>query len=377
MRSRRQFLAAAGYISAAGVLSACSGGSDAGDNHSPVIFNGERGVGIGFEDVVSDDPAWSELGKRLVAVKATALSIAVGRTDWTAFPWENRLTNQASLVRETGRDYVREAVDELTSGFPADQRPRITLTIDALIPGWISRDAEVAGINPDGDESESFASLSALATGPVGDELVRLAEEVCERYRPEKLCLTELMFDNYTFGLDDLDHFREHTDLEDWPRTADHQIDTEHEVIAGWRSDALADLLRRIRTAAATFNVALEMDVRASWDDPGGDRALSGHDYGILLESVDRIAVWNYFALNDRAPEYAGNVTSALRQQFDDRFVISTGLWAEGEGAVVSPEDMVNSLSAVAAAGATAYSVTPASLMTRKHWETLADLWST
>lgn len=376
MSSRRHFLAAAGFFSAVGVLSACGSGSNTKHDQSDVIFNGERGVGIGFEDVVSDDPAWSELGKRLVSVNATALSIAVGRTDWTAFPWENRTTNQASLVRETGRDYVREAVNELTNRFPADQRPRITLTIDALIPGWISRDAEVAGINTDGDESESFASLSALATGPVGDELVRLTEEVCDRYRPDSLCLTELMFDDYTFGVDDLDHFREHMDLDDWPRTADDEIDTEHEMIARWRSEALAGLLGRIRTVSAKYDVTLEMDVRASWDNPSGDRALSGHDYDILLDSVERIAVWNYFALNDRAPEYAGDLARALREQIDDRFIISTGLWATGEDELVSPEDMARSLGAIAEAGAAAYSVTPASLMTTAHWETLEDLWS-
>lgn len=376
MISRRHLLSSAVGLSAIGMLSACAPESGHGDVSSHVSFDGERSIGIGFEDVVSEEPAWSALGRKLAAVNATALSVAVGRPDWTAFPWDGPATNQASLVRDTGRDYVREALGELTRSFTNDQRPRITLTIDALIPGWISRDSEVAGVNVDGEESESFASLSALATGPVGDELIRLAREVCERYRPDGLCLTELMFDDYTFGVDDLDHFREHMDLDDWPRTADDEIDTEHEVIARWRSQALAGLLGRIRTISAEYDVTLEMDVRASWDNPSGDRALSGHDYDILLESVERIAVWNYFALNDRAPEYAGDITEALREQIDDRFIISTGLWATGEDELVSPEDMARSLSAIDEAGAAAYSVTPASLMTTEHWETLEDLWS-
>ena len=67
---------------------------------------------------------------------------------------------------------------------------------------------------------------------------------------------------------------------------------------------------------------------------------------------------------------------------------MSVGLWADSEGRsddaeaavdgsdVLSPAAMAEALSAAIAAGATAVSVTPLSMMTAEHWALLPAAWS-
>jgi hypothetical protein len=90
------------------------------------------------------------------------------------------------------------------SGPPGLRLPWATLTIDGLVPGWISTDRGIAGVNLDGSRSTDFASVTALTKGAAGDRLVRLASDIARRYEPDAVDLTELMFDKNTFGGDDL-----------------------------------------------------------------------------------------------------------------------------------------------------------------------------
>ena len=360
--TRRRVLTLAGAATTIGLTANCMSRA-----HVPR----ERSVSFGFEDVVTEKPRWRYYGDQLHRVNANAMSISVGRADWTAFPWASHPTATASKVSKTGTDYVAETIDALRPRLSGDQQ--LTLTIDTLAPARLKATPTFAGVNPQGKKADSFPSVSALSTGPVGDRIVELTSDVCSRYNPDRVSITELMFDDYTFGKEDLNSYRNHTGEAGWPRTASGEIDTEDPSLGIWRSDALAELLSRIKAAASVHGARLDMDVRTSWSKPGGDRALSGHSYDVMLEEADRIVVWNYFAINGSTPEYGAKIVDALKGRVQGRFVMSTGLWAD-EG-VISSEELEASLTALARSNVDAVSVTPASLMTERHWAALEKLW--
>lgn len=333
----------------------------------------ERVISLGFEDVVTSSERLDQLARRLDQVGATGISLGVGRPDWTAFPWPELPEAESARVRATGRDFTQEAIDRLRTG--SDGRTRtVTLTVDALAPRWIAQRPELAGVRLDGSSSEEFVGLTALTSGPAGDRLVAMVELLADRYRPDAVSFTELMFDDATFGPADLASYRAASGAVDWPRDGSGQVDPADASIAAWRSDALADLVGRAREQVAGTGVRMEVDVRAAWTDPAGDRAESGHDYDRLLRSADRLVVWNYFGLSDRPASYSADLAHATRQRAPGRFVISVGLWARDE-TIISPRETRVALQALTRGGAGAVSVTPASRMTDAHWAAVQRAW--
>ncbi|MDO5670133.1 MAG: hypothetical protein Q4G50_09030 [Corynebacterium sp.] len=325
----------------------------------------QRAVNYGMESIV---PVW-EPGA-LDSSGANAVSLAVGRPDWVAAPWPAHPDAEAADVRENGIDYLAVALATIPTAW------EITLTIDALAPRMLADTPELAGVSPTGDRSTTFASVAALDGGAVGDRLVELAQFIAATYGPDRIALTELMFDDATFGDTDLRHFLAHTGEVDWPRDKDGEIDAQAPVIATWRSEALARVAERIVAAVDPYAVKVDMDVRAPQGDPASDRALSGHDYDLLLTVVDRIVVWNYPGLGgaDGAVAFGGEVAAHLQERHPGRFVMSTGLWADDD-AVLRSSELVDSLVAAQQGGAPAVSVTPASLLSDSHWAALRQLW--
>ncbi len=325
----------------------------------------ERGVNFGFEDVSNREYDWRGAKQRLVDANATAVSLAVGRVEWVAFDWEQ---HPEAVAVDSGEDLVQSAIDALGRDYT------LSLVIDTLVPSMIADNPDLAGENTNGEKSEDFASVSALRDGEVGDRIVELSGVIADRYEPDRIVLTELMFDDFTFGDDDLQSFKEITGEKDWPKTSTGEIDTGHQLIGQWRSEALEHLAGRIR-AELPETVELELDVRAPWEDPNADRALSGHDYEILLQSADRIGVWNYNVMNNVEAKYSEELATSFEERFGQRYTMSTGLWGESSS-TATPEEMALSLRYSAKGGATAVSVTPASMMSDEHWQMLTDIWA-
>lgn len=332
----------------------------------------ERAVNLGLESVLVDAAERAMIGRRLSAAGATAANLAVGRVDWTAFVWDAHPDSAAGGVAESDEDQVAVAITSLREHLGEDVR--LTLTLDALAPRLLEEHPELAGTDLDGERHAEVASVSALEDGQVGDLLVELAGEVCRRYSPQRLALTELFVDTHTFGESDLASYRRRSGAEDWPRTADGTVDTAHESLGRWRSEALAALLDRVREAIAPYDAELEMDVRSPVEDPSASRPLSGHDYDILLTAADRIAVWNYFGLADQSPRHGAQIAGELSQRHPGRYTICTGLWA-AEG-TISARELGRGLRELSSAGAPAVAVTPLSLLTEEHWEAIASAWT-
>lgn len=332
----------------------------------------ECAINLGFEDLQADRERWRLLGPALAASGADAVSLAVGRVDWTGFQWDTHPDAASGTVRSTGRDLVAEVIGRVNHLL--GRKPALTLTIDALAPRLLAERPGLAGTAPDGTRSSEFASVRALEDGEVGERLVGLAAEIAEKYRPGRIALTELMFDESTFGLEDLDSYRFWTGASSWPLQEDGGIDTAHPSLGRWRSGVLAGLLARIRKAVRPWGVELEVDVRAPHRSPHADRPLSGHDYKALLTSADRLAVWNYPGIDGQGTEFAGALSRSLEQRFPRRVTISTGLWARR--GLLTPATLATTLEELARAGAPSVSVTPASLLTTEHWQVVRGAWA-
>lgn len=334
----------------------------------PARVPAERMVSFGFEDIVTHDAGLPGASSRLDRANVNSISISAGRLDWTAFPWDEHPEAASAPVQATRRDYVRQAMRIL-----GGESRRVVITIDALVPRWIEQDPSIAGVGPTGIRSTDFASVSALTDGPVGDRLVAYVREVAERYHPAAIELTELMFDDATFGRDDLASYRAFTSRSDWPRTGDGAIDTTDASLSAWRSASLASLVARAARASHAQGVQLHMDVRAPWQNPGADRAESGHDYARLARVADRLVVWDYFALEGRPPAYSLGLARSLAQR-GTPFTVSVGMWAHR--GTISAADLAAALRAAAAGGAESVAATPASLLGDDGWRALERVWA-
>jgi hypothetical protein len=334
----------------------------------------DRMVNLGFEDVVNSDPSYvAGLADRLDSVDATAVSLAVGRTDWTAFPWPDQPEAESGEVARTGRDFVAESITALE--FADDGRKRdVVLTIDALLDRALTAEPALAGRDTSGTASSSFASVSSLRHGKAGSRLVSLAAVVAKKYRPTAVNLTELMFDDFTFGEEDLTDFTATTGANDWPRKSDGSIDASDTSIGSWRSQAMADIVRKVRAAVEPYGVKLEMDVRSPRDSPSLDRADSGHDYDLLLNEVDRLNVWEYVGLSGDGAPQTQELAAAINRRAGSRMSLSLGLWSN-DGRISSGE-FATALRQAYLGGVTSVSVTPASLMGDQYWDALKEAWA-
>ncbi|GAA1473976.1 hypothetical protein P4N68_06020 [Corynebacterium felinum] len=326
-----------------------------------------RAVSFGYEDVSDADFDWARAERRLRAINANAVALSAGRVEWTPFMWEE-FPDAYSADSAVAEDLLARALSHV-----GDRE--VTLTIDAFVPRLIEEEQALAGVDSAGRSSEFQASASQLSHGVVGDRLVAYAVAVASRYRPDFVALSELHFDDFTFGDDDLADFRRFSGRKDWPRLKGGQIDVSHDSIARWRSSVLSGLVARMREGFPP-GVGLVVDVRASWDSPTGDRAESGHDYEQLLASSELINVWNYFGLSARGAGYTDDLARGLNASVGSgRYALSIGLWADDDR-TISARELSRALRLAAKAGARSVSVTPASKLSEQHWTVLEQAWA-
>ncbi|MFD6175820.1 MULTISPECIES: hypothetical protein [unclassified Isoptericola] len=341
-----------------------------------------RSVSVDFGIVTDPGTDWAAVDRHLDDVGANGVDLSAGRVEFTAFDW----AAHPEAAAEPGTDHLARAARALHED--ADDTNRLVgLVVDAYVPEWIKADPSVAGVSADGRRSRYQVSASELATGDVGDRLVEYVAALGERYAPSQIAITELFLNRYSFGDDDLALYREMTGADDWPRTADGEIDEGSPALGTWRSEVIAGLLGRMRAALDETrdgdgrDIALAMDVRVDWDDPAAGATSSGHDYRILLGAADRLVVWAYVGPGDRTPAQVEELTGALEDAGYDmsRFTMSVGLWAGAADAdppqAISPAVMTATLAAASTHGITDVNVTPLSHLSPAHWAALGAVW--
>lgn len=336
-------------------------------------------LGIGFETVIDAGFDWQAFAQSMERADVDAVTIAVGRPEWVAFPWAGQEDRWAAQVT-AGSDPVAAAIDAVRER----NRPEITLVIDTAMPLAIAADPALAGVSADGRVSDIFPSVSSLDQGEIADGIVALCEETARRYRPDRIALTELILEA-SFGASDRAHFEAVTGRTDFPRESGGRIDQTHPEIVQWRSSVLQKLISRCAEVAAPFGTTIDTDMRVNWQQPGSDREDSGHSYEVALADGNSLTLWNYFALEGRRPEVTAALVAGLGSRFDAdqrrRVAVSIGLWSASESdteadteadTVLSPADLRTAL-AYAWNAAGTVSVTPVSLLTDEHWQVLEE----
>jgi hypothetical protein len=342
----------------------------------------QRSLSLGLEDVANPDTDWPEVERNLNAAGVNTIHLSAGRVEFTAFDWPAH----PEAAADPGRDHLRAAIRALRRDGRGRERT-IDVTVDTLVPAWIKRDPSVGGVDASGKRAQYEASASALYDGPVGDRIVEYVGEIARRYTPGEITLTELMFDDETFGNDDLRLFRRMTGRRDWPRTASGAIDESNPSIGAWRSRVLAHLLSRARAEVHSVErstgrrILLAIDVEVNWADPGAGRPDAGDDYNVLAKAADRLTLWAYIGTDGKATSDICRLTAALDRDFQietARFTMSVGLWGANDATVhvVSPDTMASAVRAAETNGITSVNVTPMSLMSPAHWRALRKVWS-
>ncbi len=343
-----------------------------------------RSLSVDFGRVIDPETDWDAVSEQLADAHATTVNLGAGRVEFTAFDW----SEHPDAAAEPGTDHLAVAARMLREA--PDGSPRqINLIVDAFVPEWIKEDPRVAGTGVRGRRSTHGASATQLATGEVGDRLVAYVAALGERYDPAAIEVTELFFSAYTYGDEDLALYREMSAEADWPRTEDGAIDTESPLIGRWRSEVIAGLLGRMRTALDAVRdgegrqIGLTMDVGVDWEDPASGRPKSGQDYRILLSSVRdlRLQLWAYIGIPLRPPADIEQVTAALRDGGYDmtRFLVSVGLWGDrstGKARRITTTALDSAVRSAATNGITNVNVTPYSLMTAGDWDVLRSAWA-
>lgn len=327
-------------------------------------MSANRMLNYGFENISDPTMDWAHEAQLLSKAGINGVGLSVGRVEWSAFAQQSLPGRHPAVVSENDYDLVRHAIAELKSaGFAGE----VVLSIDALVPSLLTKQPELAGVDATGEASDSFASAWALTRGPVGESLVRFATEVAVRYKPAFIGLTELMIAEFSFGEQDLTLYCQAMGTTDWPRLGNGSIDTTDPTLGMWRSLEMASLVARVRRAVSRHGVLLEMDVRAPLPGELRGRPDSGHDYGMLLEAADRLAIWHYVGIDEHSRGAGQQHLLSLIRHNAQRMVLSVGLWAN-EG-TLSAGELITELAL--GADLAQLSVTPASLMSSAHWKAL------
>ncbi len=309
------------------------------------------------------------LEKRMLAAGVNTVALGAGRVDWTYFKWRGQRGWWSSDVRDTAVDFLARDVKRFGKWAAVDA------VVDVLAPRYIAAHPEAAAVSWQGERSTSLVSTAQLVDGEFGNLLVAMVEYIAANYAVTSISLTELDYHREGYGDDDKLSYARFTGRTDWPRSADGTINVDDLSIGAWRSYEIGRFVSRAAAAARAHGRKLYVDVLVPWDQLDRGVASHGQDYSVLLQSADRLIVWDYFGLSGHPPEYTVEIARSLRPLGPDRIILSVGLWPQ-QGDPVSPSAMGTALLSARAEGITNQWVTPSRLFSEAHWRALADVWA-
>ncbi len=323
---------------------------------------------LDYENMARSLPGLDALEKKLKAAHANMVALGAGRADWTYFKWRWHRGAWSGDVYNTAVDFLWR--DSRRFGTWA----AVDAVVDVLAPRYVAAHPGLAAISWRGVRSRNLVSTTQLVHGEFGKLLVEMVDYIAARYPVNSVSLTELDYYIDGYGEDDAASYRLFTGRRDWPRSADGSINIDDPSIGQWRSHEVSLFVSRAAAAAHAHGRKLYLDVQVDWDHL--DRAGSSHgqDYSVMLQSADRLVIWDYFGLAGKPAAYTAQVARSLRKFGTDRMILSVGLWPH-EGSPVSAQDLSVALRAGLAEGITNEWVTPSRFFNDGHWRVLADVW--
>lgn len=325
-----------------------------------------RIMSVPFDVVVGGAPGLRELEGRLGAHGVNAVAISAGRVDWTTFDWSGEPDRTAPTV-SSQNDPFGEAVELLGSG------RHVAAVVDVFAERLLQERPELAAVDEHGAPSTFQVSPTALAEGAAGERLLEMIRFLLENYPVDSIDLTELHYDTHGFGEDDLASYRATTGRAGWPRDDEGGIDLDDPSLGTWRSARIADFVAAAADVAHAHGAELLVDVRVSWEDLARNAVESGQDYEVLLESADRLVLWNYFALNGRPAGVTREIVEHVGSLGREDFIISIGLWSED--GTIPPRDLEEALRLASSVPSPGVWVVPSSMLEEGHWDAVARVW--
>lgn len=328
-----------------------------------------RAVRLDYPNMARSLQGLDALEKNLIAAHVNTVALGAGRPDWTYFKWRWHRGSWSGDVYDTAVDFLWRDAGRFGTWAAVDA------VVDVLAPRYVAAHPEAAAISWRGVHSKGLVSTSQLVNGEFGTLLVEMVDYITARYPVNSVSLTELDYYIDGYGDDDAASYRLFTGRSDWPRSADGSINIDDPSIGTWRSHEVGLFLQRAASAAHAHGKKLYFDVQVEWDHL--DRAGSSHgqDYAVMLQSADRLVVWDYFGLAGKPAEYTAQVARSLLKFGKDRIILSVGLWPK-EGNPVSPQGLTIALLSGRAEGISNQWVTPSRFLTRDHWRALSEVWT-
>jgi len=317
--------------------------------------------------------AWGDWRKAITNItdkpdvgRTSVVGVSAGRVEWTYFEWkghDDSWSNHQSNARE-------DLLERATSTFKKDGF-RVAAFIDVFAPKYITDNPGSAAVRYDGKVHDEQVAFFDLVDGRFGDLLIEMIDYVAANYDVDIIDLTEMPYYSYSYNLQDLESYKEFTGREAWPRDAEGNVDIDDPSIWRWRSARMEGFIRRAAEAVHAHGKELYVDVPVSWKDYTRHGREAGLDYDRVLRHADNIVVWNYFFLEDLPPESSAGLAAYMRSTFPaDSYYISLGLWGR-DGSVMPPDILERGLRSTLRGGSDRVWITPDSLMTEEHWESV------
>lgn len=335
--------------------------------------NGPLGGNLVVSIHFSDWPDWRNAEQSLLltpeSTHVNQVALSAGRPDWAFFQWQGHQQWWSPEQREANVDMLDDSITRLTAkGYGT------IATLDVLAPRYLQANPHCAAVDIAGKSSKEIVCSTCLAQGGYGELLDAAFTALAKKEYIDAICITELFYDEYCFDERCLAAFEASTGHSVWPRDADGKIDWQHPAVGKWRSQQVARAVTRLSTIARTYKKKLLVDVRLSRNDLSRNSSENGQDYRLLLPLVDRLVVWDYFAMDRLSPRATGKVARYMSRHFGaDRYWHSIGLWNDRGGAI-DAEQLAHAIRSARRGGSKNIWVTPARDLTKSHWQALARL---
>jgi cellulose synthase/poly-beta-1,6-N-acetylglucosamine synthase-like glycosyltransferase len=335
--------------------------------------NGPLGGNLVVSIHFSDWPDWRDADEEMLrspeSIHVNQVAISAGRPDWTYFQWPGREQWWSPEQKATDGDILDNSVSFLTTkGYGT------IATLDVLAPRYLKANPHCAAVDIAGKSSPDIVCSTCLAYGDYGNLLDAAFTTLAAKKNINAICITELFYDENCFDERCRASFEASTKRATWPRDSDGKIDWQHPAIGQWRSRQVARAVARLSAIARTHKKKLLVDVRVSRGDLARNSSENGQDYRLLLPLVDRLVVWDYFAMDRLSPRATGKVARYMSRHFGpDRYWHSIGLWND-KGGAIDAEQLAHALRSARQGGSRNIWITPARDLKTSHWQAMARL---
>lgn len=327
-----------------------------------------RALRVDYEYVEASRNEVAGLEQKMKEAGVNLVAIGAGRVDWTYFKWQGHEDVWSSDVRETNMDFLAEDAAHFS------QWASVNVVVDVFAPRYIAAHPHTAAISWQGQPSHHLVSTMQLVEGDLGQQLLAMLDYLAAHYPVDSISITELSYYIEGYGDDDKAAYMRYTGRSDWPRLPNGLVNIDDPTIGEWRSYEISRFIAQAANIVHRYHKKLYVDVEVSWGHLEREATERGQNYGMLLQSADRLVLWDYFGLSGYEPEYTARIAQSVQKYGPDRIIISIGLWARN--GVISPEALRRAMLAGLQSPIPNLWITPSLFLSDEHWQVIQELWS-